>query len=215
MILGVRCLRVAFYTLGCKVNHYETEVMAQAFERAGDTVVPFEGEADVFVVNTCTVTAVSDKKSRQVLRQAKRRCPGATVVAVGCYAQVAQQELLALPEVDLILGNTNKPALPQLLREYQKGHSLPSIADIGALRQFEPMEASTSDRTRATIKIQDGCNNFCTYCIIPHARGRIRSKSPEDVLREFRTLLEQGYREVVLTGIEIASYGGEIGRAHV
>ncbi|NLT57802.1 MAG: tRNA (N(6)-L-threonylcarbamoyladenosine(37)-C(2))-methylthiotransferase MtaB [Clostridiales bacterium] len=200
-------MRVAFFTLGCKVNHYETEVMARAFAQAGDRVVDFDGEADVFVVNTCTVTAVSDKKSRQALRAVRRRCPQATVVAVGCYAQVAAQALQDMPEVDLVLGNMGKPALPQAVRAYLARRERPAVGDIGALSGFEPMEAVTSERTRATLKIQDGCNNFCSYCIIPYARGRIRSKRPEQVLAEVAQLAQAGHLEIVLTGIEIASYG--------
>ena len=200
-------MTVAFLTLGCKVNHYETEVMAQAFEKAGDRVVSFDETADVYVVNTCTVTATGDKKSRQALRAAKRKNPAATVVAVGCYAQMAAQQLDAMPEIDLVLGNLHKPELPALLRRHLAGKPPAPIDDIGLVHEFEPMAAVRSDRTRAIIKIQDGCNNFCSYCIIPYARGRIRSKPPQDVLREFETLLAEGYREIVLTGIEIASYG--------
>ena len=201
-------MKVAFLTLGCKVNHYETEVMAQTFERAGDLIVPFEEKADVYVVNTCTVTATGDKKSRQALRAAKRQNPNAVVVAVGCYAQMDPDALLSMPEVDFVLGNLHKPELPALLRRHLEGAPLPPVDDIGLVHDFEPMSAVRSDRTRAIIKIQDGCNNFCSYCVIPYARGRIRSKPPQDVLREFETLVSEGYREIILTGIEIASYGG-------
>ncbi|MBQ2697282.1 MAG: radical SAM protein, partial [Clostridia bacterium] len=200
-------MRVAFLTLGCKVNTYETEVMAQAFRAAGDQVVSFEEEADVYVVNTCTVTATGDKKSRQALRAAKRRNPAALVAAVGCYAQVAEQTLRAMPEVDVVLGNLHKPELPQLVRRHLQGAPLPPLPEILKERRFEPMEAVHSDRTRAALKVQDGCCNFCSYCIIPYARGPVRSKPEEDAAREFAALLREGYREIVLTGIEIASYG--------
>ena len=200
-------MTVAFLTLGCKVNHYETEVMAQAFEAAGYRIVPFDEVADVYVVNTCTVTATGDKKSRQALRAAKRRNPAATVAAVGCYAQIGEKDLLAMPEIDLVLGNLHKPELPELLRQHVSESRRSYVEDISKERTFEPMSAVRDDRTRAVIKIQDGCNNFCTYCIIPYARGRIRSKPPQEALQEFRTLIAEGYREIILTGIEIASYG--------
>lgn len=202
---------VAFDTLGCKVNQYETEVMRAGFVAAGYTVVPFTGAADVYIVNTCSVTATSDAKSRQALRKARRQNPAAVIAAVGCYAQVAADELSGMPEVDLVLGNVGKTALPAVIEAYWKDGASPAVTPLTLPVPFEPMEAARYLRTRAVMKIQDGCNNFCTYCIIPYARGRIRSKHPDDVLAQFSRLVAEGYREIVLTGIEIASYGGGAG----
>jgi len=202
----VGALRVAFHTLGCKVNQYETEVMAKAFTMAGDCVVPFEEEADLYIVNTCTVTAVSDKKSRQALRAAKRRNPNATVAAVGCYAQVAEEELQSIPEVDFVVGVSGKTRIPELARAFIAGNRLPALTNADQLHDFEPMEATRSERTRATLKIQDGCDNHCSYCAIPHARGRSRSKPIKDVLHDVNQLVDDRVLEIVLTGIEIASY---------
>jgi threonylcarbamoyladenosine tRNA methylthiotransferase MtaB len=185
--------------------------MRAGFEAAGYTVVPFSQAADVYIVNTCSVTAASDAKSRQALRKARRQNPMAVIAAVGCYAQVSAQELSAMPEVDLVLGSVGKTALPDVIEAYQKNGTLPSVAPLTHPVPFEPMEAARFFRTRAIMKIQDGCNNFCSYCIIPYARGRIRSKHPDDAVAEFSRLAAEGYREIVLTGIEIASYGGGAG----
>jgi threonylcarbamoyladenosine tRNA methylthiotransferase MtaB len=202
---------VAFDTLGCKVNQYETEVMRAGFEAAGYTVVPFSGAADVYIVNTCSVTATSDAKSRQALRKARRQNPAAVIAAVGCYAQVAADELSGMPEVDLVLGSVGKTALPAAIEAYRRDGTRPAVTPLTSPVPFEPMEAARFFRTRAVMKIQDGCNNFCTYCIIPYARGRIRSKHPDDAVAEFSRLVAEGYREIVITGIEIASYGGGAG----
>ncbi|HWP79679.1 MAG TPA: tRNA (N(6)-L-threonylcarbamoyladenosine(37)-C(2))-methylthiotransferase MtaB [Candidatus Acidoferrum sp.] len=204
---------VAFDTLGCKVNQYETEVMRAGFEAAGYTTVPFSQAADVYIVNTCSVTAASDAKSRQALRRARRLSPTAVIAAVGCYAQVAADELSALPEVNLVLGSVGKTALPAVIEAYRRDGTLPAVTPLTRPVPFEPMEAARYLRTRAVMKIQDGCNNFCAYCIIPYARGRIRSKRPDDALAEFSRLVAEGYREIILTGIEIASYGGGEGEA--
>ncbi len=198
---------VAIYTLGCKVNSYESKVITDCFEREGYTEVPFSEVADIYIVNTCSVTAVSDSKSRQVLRAARRKNPSAVVAAVGCYAQVSAKVLYDMEEVDLVLGSINKTLLPSVIEQYQKTGELPEITSLTAPVSFEPMKAISFDRTRATMKIQDGCNNFCAYCIIPYARGRIRSKLPSEALDEFTGLAELGYKEIILTGIEIASYG--------
>ncbi len=202
---------VAFDTLGCKVNQYETEVMRAGFEAAGYTAVPFSQAADVYIVNTCSVTAASDAKSRQALRKARRQNPMAVIAAVGCYAQVSAKELAAMPEVDLVLGSVGKSALPAAIEAYRQHGTLPAVIPLTSPVPFEPMEAARFCRTRAVMKIQDGCNNFCSYCIIPYARGRIRSKHPDDAVAEFSRLVADGYLEIVLTGIEIASYGGGAG----
>lgn len=205
-------MKAAFYTLGCKVNQYETEAMAERLAADGFEIVPFEEQADVYIVNTCTVTAVSDKKSRQLLHRAGRRNPDALIVAAGCYPQAAKHADALPPECDLIIGNAEKERLPELIRAAlgQRARTV-AVSDIGACRAHDAMRISHGDRTRVHLKIQDGCNHFCSYCIIPYARGRVRSKPVEAVRTEFAGLLRAGYPEIVLTGIEIASYGADIG----
>ena len=202
-------MRIAFHNLGCKVNSYETEAMISQMAHRGCEIVPFEEEADVYVVNTCTVTNIADRKSRQMLHRAKSQNPEALVVAVGCYAQVTGERLLQDEAVDLIVGNDEKSRLPELIEQYlNKKEAISCLRDIGASPEYEelPFTGST-EKSRAYIKIEDGCNQFCTYCLIPYARGRVRSRRPENVLEEAGRLAQAGYKEIVLTGIHVASYG--------
>ena len=201
-------LKVAFHNLGCKVNSYETEAMLAGLKKRGFIEVPFEEGADVYVINTCTVTNIADRKSRQMLHRAKAMNPDAAVVAVGCYVQAAGESLLADEAVDIIVGNDRKHELAELIEAWFESHEKQSaLDDIGKSRQFEEMPAECSEHTRAFLKIEDGCNQFCSYCLIPYVRGRVRSRDPEDVVKEARSLAEKGYSEIVLTGIHISSYG--------
>ena len=201
-------LKVAFHNLGCKVNSYETEAMLAGLKKRGFIEVPFEEGADVYVINTCTVTNIADRKSRQMLHRAKAMNPDAAVVAVGCYVQAAGESLLADEAVDIIVGNDRKHELAELIEAWFESHEKQSaLDDIGKNRQFEEMPAECSEHTRAFLKIEDGCNQFCSYCLIPYVRGRVRSRDPEDVVKEARSLAEKGYSEIVLTGIHISSYG--------
>lgn len=201
--------RAALHNLGCKVNAYETEAMQELLEKAGYTIVDFEDEADVYVVNTCSVTNVADKKSRQMLHRAKARNPKAAVVAAGCYVQAAAETLKADGAVDLVIGNNKKAELVPLLENFFAGKEEgESVIDISGTQEYEPLHiARQTEHTRAFIKVQDGCNQFCSYCIIPYTRGRVRSRGPEDVEAEMRRLASEGYREAVLTGIHLSSYG--------
>ena len=203
--------RAAFHNLGCKVNAYETEAMEQQLRERGYEIVPFDEEADVYVINTCSVTNIADRKSRQMLHRAKKRNPQALVAAVGCYVQVASQELAKDPSVDIIIGNNRKGELADILEEYGRTRQQAvRLEDIGRVQDCEPLRLKNrGEHTRAFIRVQDGCNQFCSYCIIPYARGRVRSRSAEDVAEEVRGLAAQGCREVVLTGIHLSSYGVE------
>lgn len=206
--------RVAFYTLGCKVNQYETEAMAEAFENAGYEQVSFDVAADVYVINTCTVTGLSARKSRQAIRRAKQLNNSAIVAAVGCYPQTAREEVENLPEVDIIAGTADRMKMPAYVEEFKTGKGKISVVgNIMKNHAFEDLKIERyKDRTRAFLKIQEGCSQFCSYCIIPYARGPIRSRPAEEVLGEVRKLAEGGFREVVLTGIHIASYGKDLGQ---
>ena len=198
--------KVALHNLGCKVNAYEVEAMQQLLENAGYETVPFEEGADVYVINTCTVTNIADRKSRQMLHKAKKMNPDAIVVATGCYAQADTEKLKEDTAVDLILGNNQKTQIVEALEEYEKEHAKQvQVIEINHTKEYE--ELSISEHVRAYIKVQDGCNQFCTYCIIPFARGRVRSRKIEEVLSEVETLAAKGYKEVVLTGIHLSSYG--------
>ena len=201
--------RAALHNLGCKVNSYETEAMAQLLEEAGYEIVDFEEKADVYIINTCSVTNVADKKSRQMLHRAKKKNPEAVVVAAGCYVQAAGEQLKEDTAVDLVIGNNKKAELVPLLEAYFSGKgSGESVVDISAVHEYEPLHVSKiEDHTRAFIKVQDGCNQFCSYCIIPYTRGRVRSRLPEDVEAEVYGLSAAGYKEIVLTGIHLSSYG--------
>lgn len=201
--------KAAFHNLGCKVNSYETEAMQQLLEEAGYEIVPFQKEADVYIINTCSVTNIADRKSRQMLHKAKKMNPDAVVVAAGCYVQAAGEELKKDEAVDLIIGNNKKTELVTILEDYFTRKSEEEyIIDIGSTREYENLKISKiADHTRAFIKIQDGCNQFCSYCIIPYTRGRVRSREPWDILEEVERLAAAGYEEIVLTGIHLTSYG--------
>lgn len=201
--------KVALHNLGCKVNAYEVEAMQQLLEQAGYEIVPFQEGADVYLINTCTVTNIADRKSRQMLHKAKKMNPEAIVVATGCYAQTDTEKLKEDTSVDLILGNNQKNRIVEALEEYEKEHSKKTrVIEINITKEYEELSIDhTAEHVRAYIKVQDGCNQFCTYCIIPYARGRVRSREIADILEEVRKLAEGGYKEVVLTGIHLSSYG--------
>lgn len=209
-------MKAALHNLGCKVNAYETEAMQQILEEAGYEIVPFSEYADVYVINTCSVTNMADRKSRQMLHRAKKQNPDAIVVGAGCYVQTKEAQALVDESIDIVIGNNKKHELVPLLREYEASHrKMACVADINHEKQaYEELSLSrTAEHTRAFIKVQDGCNQFCTYCIIPFARGRVRSREIPDVLQEIRTLAKSGYREVVLTGIHLSSYGVDNGES--
>lgn len=209
-------MKAALHNLGCKVNAYETEAMQQILEEAGYEIVPFSEYADVYVINTCSVTNMADRKSRQMLHRAKKQNPDAIVVGAGCYVQTKEAQALVDESIDIVIGNNKKHELVPLLREYEASHrKMACVADINHEKQaYEELSLSrTAEHTRAFIKVQDGCNQFCTYCIIPFARGRVRSRELPDVLQEIRTLAKSGYREVVLTGIHLSSYGVDNGES--
>ena len=203
--------KVALHNLGCKVNAYETEAMQQMLEAAGYEIVPFEPGADIYVINTCSVTNISDRKSRQMLHKAKKMNPDAIVVAAGCYVQADTKKAEADASIDIIIGNNKKQELIPILESYRTGHQKTTeCVDINHTKEYENLEIDrTEEHTRAYLKVQDGCNQFCTYCIIPYARGRIRSKKTEDVVNEVKRLAASGCQEVVLTGIHLSSYGKE------
>ena len=202
----------AFCTLGCKVNQYETNAMMQKMIEAGFEIVDFEQKADVYIINTCTVTNMADKKSRQMLRRVKEINPNSILVAVGCYAQVAKEKLEQIPEIDLILGINEKndivTYIQTILRDKEQNNCILQVSDVSNQKEFLDFGNVTyTEKTRAVIKVQDGCNQFCSYCIIPYARGRIRSRKPENVIEEITAISQNGVKEVVITGIHIASYG--------
>ena len=199
----------ALHNLGCKVNSYETEAMQQLLEEAGYEIVPFHEKADVYIINTCSVTNIADRKSRQMLHRAKKQNPDAVVVAAGCYVQAAAEELKADLAVDVIIGNNKKQDLVPILEEYFKDKSDSShVIEISETHEYERLSIhKIADHTRAFLKIQDGCNQFCSYCIIPYTRGRVRSRRPDEVVAEVRELAAAGYQEVVLTSIHLSSYG--------
>ena len=207
--------KAALHNLGCKVNAYETEAMQELLEQAGYQIVPFEEQADVYIINTCTVTNVADRKSRQMIHRARKRNPGAVIVAAGCYVQTKDTAGLDA-DIDIVIGNNKKKAIARVLEDYfqEKGAGAKKIerVDIGHTSEYEDLTVShTAGHTRVFLKVQDGCNQFCSYCIIPYARGRVRSRSREEVVAEVRRLAERGYKEVVLTGIHLSSYGTDIG----
>ena len=207
--------KVAFYTLGCKVNQYETEAMLEMFKEDGYEQVGSEDYADVYVINTCTVTHMSDRKSRQYIRRMKKKNPNAIIAVVGCYSQVSPEEILEIDEVNLVMGTNERRTIVDEIKKLEtvQGEKKAStVDDIMKVRAFEEIEISQSNgRTRAFMKIQDGCDRFCTYCIIPYARGgKVRSRDMESIINEAKTLAENGYEEVVLTGIHVASYGKDI-----
>ena len=208
--------KVSFYTLGCKVNQYETNAMAQKFKEAGYEIVDMNDDiSDICIVNTCTVTNMSDRKSRHSLRRVKEKNPSAVIVAVGCYAQVAKNDLEKMPEIDIVLGNEEKANIVQYVEKFidsQDENKLIEIEDISSKKEFEDMGQITyTEKTRAFIKVQDGCNQFCSYCIIPYARGRVRSRNAESIIKEITQIAQNGIKEVVITGIHVASYGRDFG----
>ena len=201
--------KVALHNLGCKVNAYETEAMQEMLEKEGYEIVPFKEGADIYIINTCTVTNIADRKSRQMLHRARKMNPDAIVVAAGCYVQAQENEHNELDScIDIVIGNNKKQDLIQILDEYESKCKTEKVIDINHTNEYENLNLSrTGEHTRAYIKVQDGCNQFCSYCIIPFARGRVRSRSLEDVVQEVTTLSGNGYKEVVLTGIHLSSYG--------
>ena len=228
---------IAFHNLGCKVNSYELDVMQQIMREKGFEIVPFDQKADIYVINTCTVTNIADRKSRQMLHRAKQKNPEAVVVAVGCYVQTDLEGALKDPAIDLVIGNNRKKDIAQILEEYLSALSTgetsdgacgacladglapdktlggTTVLDIAHEKAYEEMQLkTTAEHTRAYVKIQDGCNQFCSYCAIPLARGRVRSRKEEDILREIRGIVDAGYLEIVLTGIHVSSYGIDFAR---
>lgn len=201
--------KVAFYTLGCKVNQYETNAMIERFIKENYEIVDFEELSDIYVINTCTVTNMSDRKSRQIIRRVKQINPNSILVVTGCYAQVASKELEKIEEIDLIVGNTEKKDIVNIVESYKKDISSKyEISDINNQKEFVDFGTTTyTEKTRAVIKVQDGCNNFCSYCIIPYAKGRVRSRKLESVIDEIKSIAQRGIQEVVITGIHVASYG--------
>ena len=211
--------RAAFLTLGCKVNQYETDAMEEILEKAGYEIVSFKETADVYIINTCSVTNMADRKSRQMIHRAKKNNPDAIIVAAGCYVQAAEEELAKKNEADILVGNNKKKDIAQILEEYfaakepeQEVPVVSEVIDINHTKEYEDLTIhKVNEHTRAYIKIQEGCNRYCTYCIIPYARGPIRSRKPEEVIEEVKKLAENGFKEVVLTGIHVASYGLDLG----
>ncbi|WP_342505233.1 tRNA (N(6)-L-threonylcarbamoyladenosine(37)-C(2))-methylthiotransferase MtaB [Sporosarcina sp. FSL K6-2383] len=203
---------VAFHTLGCKVNHYETEAIWQLFKDAGYGREDFEKNSDVYVINTCTVTNTGDKKSRQVIRRAIRKNPDAVICVTGCYAQTSPAEIMAIPGVDIVVGTQDRHKLLGLIDEYRvERQPINAVRNIMKNRVYEELDVPTfTDRTRASLKIQEGCNNFCTFCIIPWARGLMRSRDPQEVIRQAQQLVDAGYLELVLTGIHTGGYGEDL-----
>ncbi len=201
--------KVAFITLGCKVNQYETNAMRQQFMKKGYEILEPTNQADIYIVNTCTVTNMSDRKSRQMLRRVKELNSEAIVVACGCYVQVAKEEVEKIKEIDLVLGNNEKKEIVDIIEKYvQKNRKYTQVQDVMHQKEYiELGKITDTEKTRAVIKVQDGCDRFCSYCIIPYARGRVRSRKPENVIAEIEKIAQKGIQEVVITGIHIASYG--------
>lgn len=200
--------KVGFLALGCKVNQYEADAYAAMFKEAGFETASFDDICDIYVINTCSVTNLGDRKSRQMIRRAKKQNPNAKVVVTGCYAQVGYDEVKAMEEVDLCLGTTLRSQIVELTERMLKGEDIDAYVDIMKVRQFEELECeSVTERTRANIKIQDGCDNFCSYCIVPYARGPVRSRGLDSIVKEAKRIASLGFKEVVLTGISVASYG--------
>jgi len=202
---------VAFLTLGCKVNQYETEAMMELFESRGYNVVDNDARADIYVINTCTVTSLGDKKSRQFIRRSKRTNGEAIIAVVGCYSQVSPEEVEKIEGVNVIIGTNNRKQIVDVVEDINVWDKIVLVDDIMKVTEFEELKIDTiKDKTRAFLKIQEGCNQYCSYCIIPYARGPIRSRQPENVISEVKRLAESGFKEVVLTGIHVASYGKDL-----
>ncbi len=202
-------MKAAYCTLGCKVNQYDTQAMRELMENAGYDTVDFEDEADVYIVNTCTVTATGDKKSRQMISRAHGRNPDAKIVVAGCYSQRSPEEVLALPGVSLVIGSKDRANIVGLLANLHEGR-LNAVGSLMGEHEFEELVATREGRTRAHLKIQEGCDRYCTYCIIPYARGPLRSRTPENIRKNLLLLAEHGYKEVVMTGIHLMSYGKDM-----
>lgn len=207
--------KAALHNLGCKVNAYETEAMQEMLENAGYEIVPFKEKADIYIINTCTVTNMADRKSRQMLHKARKMNPDAVIVAAGCYVQALEDTNQIDSSVDIVIGNNKKQNLVEILKEYEAEHKknepFSEMIDINHTQEYEALHLSTTgEHTRAYIKVQDGCNQFCSYCIIPYARGRVRSRDKQDVVEEVKRLSANGYKEVVLTGIHLSSYGVDL-----
>lgn len=205
--------KVAFHTLGCKVNQYETEAMAELFEKDGYKIVNEDEIADVYVINTCTITNLGDRKSRQFIRRAKNKNSEAVIAVVGCYAQTAPEEIMSIGEVDIVIGTKDRNRIVELSKQVRENREkINIVTDITNQHEFEEMKIENIEgKTRAFLKIQEGCNQYCSYCIIPYARGPIRSRKLDDILYEVKKLSENGFKEVVLTGIHVASYGKDMG----
>jgi threonylcarbamoyladenosine tRNA methylthiotransferase MtaB len=203
---------VAFHTLGCKVNHYETEAIWQLFKQEGYNRVDFESSSDVYIINTCTVTNTGDKKSRQIIRRAVRKNPDAVICVTGCYAQTSPAEVMEIPGVDIVVGTQDRVKMLEYIDQYkQERQPINGVHNIMKNRVYEELDVpSFTDRTRASLKIQEGCNNFCTFCIIPWARGLMRSRDPKEVVHQAQQLVDAGYKEIVLTGIHTGGYGEDI-----
>ncbi|WP_428909175.1 tRNA (N(6)-L-threonylcarbamoyladenosine(37)-C(2))-methylthiotransferase MtaB [Niallia sp. Krafla_26] len=203
--------KVAFHTLGCKVNHYETEGIWQLFKQEGYERVDFDATSDVYVINTCTVTNTGDKKSRQIIRRAIRKNPDAVVCVTGCYAQTSPAEILEIPGVDIIVGTQDRKKMLEYIDQFREERQpINAVGNIMKNRVYEEMDVPAfTDRTRASLKIQEGCNNFCTFCIIPWARGLMRSRDPQEVIQQAQQLVDAGYKEIVLTGIHTGGYGAD------
>ena len=208
-------MKAAFYALGCKVNQYEADCYAKMFSDKGWEIGSFSEKCDAYIINTCAITNVGERKSRQILRRAKKLNPDAIVVATGCYAQTKADEIKDIKEVDLVLGTANRSRITELVEAKLKGEDIDLLTDIMQEKLYEELECEGSEeRTRAYIKIQDGCNNFCSYCIVPYARGPVRSRSIENIVKEAKRLSGKGFKEIVLTGISVNSYGKDLKSGH-
>ncbi len=202
---------VSIFTLGCKVNQYETQAIRELFEKRGYNVTLDKGIADIYIINTCTVTNIGDKKSRQFIRRAKRNNPDAIIVVVGCYAQMSPQEVLSIDGVNIIIGTNDRGRIVDIVEKCKPDEKIDLVDDIMKVKQFEEMSVENiTGRTRAFLKIQEGCNQYCSYCIIPYARGPIRSRNKSEIINEIKNLVDKGFKEVVLTGIHVASYGRDL-----
>ena len=204
--------RVAFATLGCKVNQYETEAMIELFRKSGYEIVDFECCADIYVINTCTVTSFGDKKSRQMIRKAKKENNSAIIAVVGCYSQIAPDKIMEIPGVNIVIGTNERKRIVEFVKEYKNTNCpIKYVEDIMNIKKFEELEIDEyRDKTRAFLKIQDGCNKFCSYCLIPYARGPIRSREPDKVIKQVKRLAISGFKEIILSGIHVASYGMDL-----
>ncbi|MBR3791876.1 MAG: MiaB/RimO family radical SAM methylthiotransferase, partial [Clostridia bacterium] len=208
--------KVAFYTLGCKVNQYETEAMSELFQNAGYELCDFMSYADIYVINTCTVTSMSDRKSRQIIRRAKKHNPDSIVVVTGCYSQTNPDAVLEIEDVNIVIGTKDRKNIVSICENIEKNDKISFVSDIMKTHNYEDLEISHyNERTRAYIKIQEGCNQFCSYCIIPYARGPIRSRKMDEILRETKKLVDNGYTEIIYTGIHVASFGLDRGKAEL